>query len=81
MEGQGIESHIFNEPPYSPFNDDKVNDSSVSWKKDDSLIKSWIHGTLTKEVLYIVSGLSTARQVWKALEEVFAQDTKENVPF
>lgn len=30
MEGQGIECHIFNEPPYSPFNDDKVNDSYVS---------------------------------------------------
>lgn len=33
--------------------------------------------TLTEEVLCIVSGLSTARQVWKALEEVFAQDTKD----
>lgn len=41
------------------------------------LIKSWIRGTLTEELLYLVSGLSTAKDVWRSLEEAFAQDTKD----
>lgn len=32
---------------------------------------------LTEEVLYIISGLSTTKQMWKALEEVFGQDIKD----
>lgn len=76
MEGQGINSHILDES-YLPPNDDKLNEAYVSCKKDDSIIRSWISGTLTEEVLYIVSGLSIAKLMWKALEEVLAQDTKD----
>lgn len=30
-----------------------------------------------EEVLYLVSGLSTEKEAWKALEESLAQDTKD----
>lgn len=40
-------------------------------------MKSWIRATLTKKVLYTVSGLFTAKQIWKTLEEVSAHDTKD----
>lgn len=69
MEGEGLESYIFDEPPHTHFDDDKQNDSYV-WENDDSLIKSWIRGT--EEVLYIVSKLWSANQMWKAFEEAFA---------
>lgn len=70
MEGQRIEPHIFHEPH-------KYFWWWISWKKDDSLSKCWIRETLMEEVLYIVYALSTAKQMWKALEEGFAQDTKD----
>lgn len=60
MEGQGIEDDISYEPSYMLSDDNKPNDSYISRKKDDSLIKSSIRGTLAEGVLYIVSGLSTA---------------------
>lgn len=52
--------------------DGKLNEGYVSKKKDDSLIKSWIYGTLNEKVLYIVNGLSTATQILKALKGVLA---------
>lgn len=50
MEGQGIEHHIFYKLLYMPSNDNKLNDFYISWKKDDSLIKSWIRRKLVEEV-------------------------------
>lgn len=49
----------------------------MSPRKRMTIFRSWIQGTLTEAVLYIASGLSTARQMWKALREVFTQNTKD----
>lgn len=57
-----------------------MNKDFISLKqddKDDSLIKSWIRHTLTGEVLYLVSGLSTGKEVLKSLEKAFVQDTRD----
>lgn len=63
MKSQGIETHILHKPPYIPSEDNKINEAYVSYKKDNSLTKSWIWGTLTEEVLYFVSGFLTANNV------------------
>lgn len=49
----------------------------MSWKKDDSLIKSWIKGSHIEEVLYLVSGVSIAKETRRSFEEAFAKDTKD----
>lgn len=67
-----LKSHIFYERPCQFSEGTKANEDFTSWKKDDNLIKSWIWGTLIEEVLYLASGLSTAKEVWKSLEEAFS---------
>lgn len=40
MEGQGINFHIFDDPHDLDLIVGKANENYLSWKKDDSLIKS-----------------------------------------
>lgn len=42
-----------------------------SWKCTDQLIKSWIFGTLTEEVLGYVHSLVTSQDVWLSLADNF----------
>lgn len=72
MEGQGIESHILEDPPSHDSDISKTSEQYLSWKKDDSLHKSWIRGTLTEEVLYLVSGPSTAKEIGNHLKKLFS---------
>lgn len=54
MEGQGIEMHILHNPPIKIVDTpqgQKANHQYVDWKKDDSLIKSWIRGSLSRNTL------------------------------
>lgn len=54
----------------------KTSKDYSSWKKDDSLIKSLIHGTLTGDVLTWSVPSQTTKEVWKSVEEAFVQYTK-----
>lgn len=42
-----------------------------AWTCTDQLIKSWIFGTLTEEVLGYVHGLATSQEVWLSLADNF----------
>lgn len=42
-----------------------------AWSCTDQLIKSWIFGTLTEEVLGYVHGLTTSQEVWLSLADNF----------
>ncbi|KAF8392663.1 hypothetical protein HHK36_023012 [Tetracentron sinense] len=53
------------------------NPRFVAWKRSDHLLKGWINSS--NEVLGLIVGLDTAADVWKALENAFAQDSKERV--
>ncbi|GLU07686.1 hypothetical protein SLE2022_246340 [Rubroshorea leprosula] len=53
------------------------NPAYISWRRSDRLLCGWITGTLSKEVLGIVVGLTTSREVWDVLEEAYAQDSQE----
>ena len=47
------------------------NPTFEAWTCTDQLIKSWIFGTLTEEVLGYVHGLSTSQDVWLSLADNF----------
>ncbi|KAA8544471.1 hypothetical protein F0562_022489 [Nyssa sinensis] len=47
------------------------------WRRSDRLVKGWIIGSLSEEILDIVLGLNTARDVWTKLENHFLQDSQE----
>ena len=41
------------------------------------LRRTWISGTLTEERMYLIVGCSTAKKMWKCLEETYLQATKD----
>lgn len=47
------------------------NPDFESWKCTDGLVKAWLFGTLTEEVLGCVYGLETSRDVWLSLADNF----------
>ncbi|CAE5962997.1 unnamed protein product [Arabidopsis arenosa] len=49
------------------------NPDFEAWTCTDQLIKSWIFGTLTEEVLGYVHGLATSQEVWLSLADNFNQ--------
>ncbi|XXG42898.1 hypothetical protein AAC387_Pa01g3061 [Persea americana] len=54
-----------------------VNPEYIAWRRSDRLLRGWITGTLSEEVLGMVVGLDTATEVWKTLEDSFARDSQE----
>nr|CAD1838485.1 unnamed protein product [Ananas comosus var. bracteatus] len=51
------------------------NPDYTSWVRTDRLVKSWIVGTLSEEVLGHAVGLQTAAEVWTALTNHFKQSS------
>ncbi|KAF3774051.1 hypothetical protein EJ110_NYTH53994 [Nymphaea thermarum] len=53
------------------------NPEFLAWKKSDRLLRGWITGSLSEEVLGLVVGLQTSSDVWTALLKVFARESKD----
>ncbi|CAK9138513.1 unnamed protein product [Ilex paraguariensis] len=53
-----------------------VNRDYLIWRRSDRLLKGWILGSLSENVLSSVVGLNTARDVWSKLESSFSDDSK-----
>ncbi|KAG9441345.1 hypothetical protein H6P81_017199 [Aristolochia fimbriata] len=49
------------------------NPEYLNWFETDQMIVSWINATLSEESLSPVSGLETAYETWKKLEEVYTE--------
>ncbi|KAG9441346.1 hypothetical protein H6P81_017200 [Aristolochia fimbriata] len=49
------------------------NPEYLNWFQTDQMIVSWINATLSEESLSLVSGLETAYETWKKLEEVYTE--------
>lgn len=47
------------------------NPALETWRCSDQLVKSWLFGTLTEEVMGYVHNLETSREVWVALADNF----------
>lgn len=55
----------------------EANSKYETSKEKDLLLRSWITGTLSEEVLYLIVGCNTAKEIWLCLEENFLHATKE----
>jgi hypothetical protein len=55
------------------------NPDFILWQRRDQTILSWINITLSKKVLSTIYGLETSRQVWAALANQFANQSKTRV--
>lgn len=53
------------------------NPEHTTWRCSDRLLRRWITGTLSEEVLNLVVGLETSSEVWAALVDSFAQESQE----
>jgi transposase InsO family protein len=60
-------------------NKETLNPAFVIWKRKDQTILSWINLTLSKKVLSTIYGLETSRQVWTALANQFANQSKSRI--
>jgi hypothetical protein len=49
------------------------------WQREDQTILSWINITLSKKVLSTIYGLETSQQVWTALANQFANQSKSKI--
>ena len=58
-------------------NNEVANPEFESWFCTDQLVRSWLFGTLSEEVLGHVHSLETSRQIWISLAKNFY---KSNVP-
>ena len=89
-ESQDLVHHLTNEVPaptkfviQNTDTTDEGNTSStltkefIAWQKSDRLLRGWIIGTLSEEVLGLVIGLETASAVWEALKDTYAQNSQE----
>ena len=56
-----------------------AKDSNIidKWEEKDVLLRSWISGTLTEEIMYLIVGCSTAKEMWECLGETYFQATKD----
>jgi hypothetical protein len=55
------------------------NPAFAVWQRKDQTILSWINITLSKKVLSTIYGLETSRQVWAALANQFANQSKSRI--
>ncbi|XP_021738378.1 uncharacterized protein LOC110704872 [Chenopodium quinoa] len=65
--------HIDPKTPYPS------NISETLWNRLDAIVKQWIYGTISKDLLETILGRkSTAQQTWDRIKDIF-QDNKTNV--
>jgi hypothetical protein len=55
------------------------NPEFTIWQRKDQTILSWINITLSRKVLSTIYGLDTSRQVWSALANQFANQSKTRI--
>nr|XP_028945229.1 two-pore potassium channel 1-like [Malus domestica] len=56
-------------PPKNVTGATTLNPSYTAWVQQDQMILSWINGSLTASVLFVMASKRTARATWEALEQ------------
>nr|CAD1822622.1 unnamed protein product [Ananas comosus var. bracteatus] len=64
------------EEPSSDESSQIQNPDFTAWTCTDRLVKAWITGTLSEEVLGLVVGVKTSADVWQALADAFSQNSQ-----
>ena len=76
----GLEHHIHDEatPPKMINIDGKEasNPEFLSWKNNDGLLMTWLRGMMCEDVLSLIVGGETSREVWLSIEEQILPATK-----
>ncbi|RVW46098.1 Retrovirus-related Pol polyprotein from transposon RE1 [Vitis vinifera] len=90
-ESQELLGHLTNEDPappqytipnssntptaetYAP----RITEAYIAWQKVDRLLRGWIIGTLSEEILSLVVGLDTTNVAWEALKNAYAENSQE----
>ena len=49
----------------------------AAWWRSDRLLRGWMTGTLSEELLGLVVGLGTSAEVWQTLKGSFAKESQE----
>ncbi|KAK6147604.1 hypothetical protein DH2020_018516 [Rehmannia glutinosa] len=87
MESQGLLGFVDGEiyPPEKATDvDGKITNSNdynyVVWRRSDRLVKGWILGAVSEEVVDSVVTFETARDVWLELENTFANKSQDSTP-
>ncbi|KAL3639631.1 hypothetical protein CASFOL_017538 [Castilleja foliolosa] len=55
------------------------NPEYSKWRRQDQLLVSWLLSSLTESLLITTVGLSTASDIWRSIENVFANQNKAKV--
>ncbi|KAJ0814130.1 hypothetical protein HanPSC8_Chr17g0781871 [Helianthus annuus] len=58
-------------------NKEVVNPDYTTWFETDQLILLLLHSSLSEEAMAEVLGLSSSREVWKALDSAYSNDSME----
>ncbi|GAV71957.1 UBN2_2 domain-containing protein, partial [Cephalotus follicularis] len=53
-----------------------TNPNYISWRKTERLVKAWITGTLSEEVLGHAVGTETSQNLWTVLTKAFSQTSE-----
>nr|CAD1837421.1 unnamed protein product [Ananas comosus var. bracteatus] len=64
------------EVPSSDESSQIQNPDFTAWTRTDCLVKAWITGTLSEEVLGLVVGVKTSADVWQALADAISQNSQ-----
>jgi hypothetical protein len=58
---------------------DTLNPNYIIWNKKDQYLLSWLNTTISEKLLAIVYGLNTSKQVWTAMANRFASQSRSSV--
>ncbi|KAM1342943.1 hypothetical protein ACFX2F_007197 [Malus domestica] len=68
-------------PPKNVTGATTLNPSYTAWVQQDQMILSWINGSLTASVLFVMASKRTARATWEALEQRYASTSQNRILF
>ncbi|GER56944.1 ankyrin repeat-containing protein [Striga asiatica] len=80
IESQGFLGFVDGEEISPPKKADGGQSEHAAWRRRDRLVKGWILGALSDEVVETVLGFSTAREVWTKLEKEFGVSKQVPAP-
>ena len=83
IEGCGLESYLTGDQEIPPkmvavagSEQMKVNPDFLAWHRQDRRLAGWIQSTLPESTMVLIVGLTSTKDIWKALEVHFASQSK-----
>lgn len=80
--GYGVDDHLRPPPAPStePADKEKSESAKITWTRMDSIVKSWLYGTLSTSLLHMIFQKSaSAFDIWNNLEKVFRDNKRSKI--